>query len=1203
MHINDNRHKRTFFIKPEHILIISFILIIGSCNEKKLFKEVSSEHSSIHFNNHIPENDSMNVLDVSNIYNGGGVGIGDFNNDGLQDIYFTGNLVSNKLYVNKGKLKFEDITKEAGVGGEGRWCRGVAVVDINNDGWQDMYVCASIKKDPQQRQNLLYINQGLDKNGIPTFKEMAAEYGLNDTTHSTMATFFDYDNDGDLDVYIVANQIIQGDYPNRFRPRMLNGEHPSTGRLYRNDWDDKLKHPVFTDVSKQAGTTIEGYGHNAAITDINKDGWKDILVSNDYLSQDILYINNHNGTFTDKVTSYFKHTSANAMGTDVNDINNDGLQDVIELDMNPEDNYRKKMMMNANSYQTYQNSDYFGYQYQYVRNTLQLNQGPRVNQKDSIGDPIFSDIAFFAGMAETDWSWAPMVVDFDNDGFRDLIITNGFPKDITDHDFVAFRNHAFYVASKKQLLEQIPAVKIPNYAFHNNGNLTFTNVTNNWGLTTPSFSNGAAYADLDNDGDMDVIVNNINDEAFIYENRTSNEKKDANHFLSIKLIGDSLNRDGLGTWLELYYQGKMQAYEESPYRGYLSSIQKEPHFGLGNITTLDSVIIKWPNGKMQILQNIKTDQVLKVNIKDALSDYSFSKNKVDENSLFKEVTDSLNIHYVHQDKDFIDFNIQVLIPHKFSEYGPSLAVGDIDGNGLDDIVSGGAVSYCAQLFLQQPDGKFIQKNLLKGKDTLNKNREDEGVLLFDADGDGDPDLYIASGGYESTHYTPSYEDKLYINDGKGNFTEDSFALPKNFTSKFCVRAIDYDKDGDLDLFVSGRVDPANYPKPVSSFIFRNDSRNGQVKFTDVTDSVAPFLKNPGLVCDALFTDFDNDGWEDLILAGEWMPVTFLKNDNGVFKNVTAASGISNYVGWWNTIASGDFDNDGDIDYIVGNLGLNSYYKASDQYPVKIYAKDFDNNGSYDEFPSLFLPVSQDDTVKKEFPAQTRDDILKQMVSIRKKFNNYKSFANAPMDSILTKQQRRDALELHANYFSSAFLRNQGNGKFTINALPVQAQLSVLNGVSVSDFDGDGNLDVVINGNDFGTEVSVGRYDAINGILLKGDGKGNFKALSILESGIYIPGNGKALVTLKSNKGKYLMIASQNKGGLKVFELKRDVRFIPLMPLDESAIINYKNGKRQKREVGYGSSFLSQSGRYLTIDSNVVSVDIKDFKGNVRAIKM
>ena len=1165
---------------------------------------ISSENSGIHFNNKIEQSDSINVLDFENVYNGGGVGIGDFNNDGLQDVYFTGNMVPNKLYLNKGKLKFEDITKQAGVDGSGRWCKGVAVIDINNDGWQDIYVCTSIKKNPAERQNLLYINQGLDKNSIPVFKEMAAEYGLNDTTHSTMATFFDYDNDGDLDVYIVVNNIIHGDYPNRFRPRMLNGEHPSTGRLYRNDWNDSLKHPVFTDVSKQAGIKIEGYGHNAAIADINKDGWKDILVSNDYLSNDILYINNHDGTFTDKVTSYFKHTSANAMGTDINDINNDGLQDVIELDMNPQDNYRKKMMMNANSYQTYQNSDYFGYQYQYVHNTLQINQGPRVNQKDSIGDPIFSETSFLSGVAETDWSWTPMLVDFDNDGFRDLIITNGFPKDVTDHDFIAFRNQAFSIASKQQLLEQIPAVKIPNYAFHNNGNLTFNNVSTEWGLNTPSFSNGASYADLDNDGDMDMIVNNINDEAFVYENTLLHDKEsNNNHYLAVKLTGDSLNRDGLGTFIELYYQGKQQMYEENPYRGYLSSIQKEPHFGLGNVSKLDSLIIKWPNGKMQILKNVIANQLLKINIVNADQLYSWSKLVFAPNTLLTEITDSLGIHYQQKELDFIDFNIQKLLPHKFSEYGPALAAGDVDGNGLDDIVIGGSFSNSANILLQQKNGSFIEKPVILKAGNANKRWEDLGITLFDVDGDGDLDIYIASGGYENPANTEAYADKLYINDSKGNFTLDSTALPKNYVSKSCVRACDFDNDGDLDLFIAGRVEPWKYPHPVSSFIYRNDSKNGVIKFTDITDSVAKSLNKIGMVCDAVWTDFDNDGWQDLILTGEWMPIKFFKNNKGIFTDVSSTSGIENKIGWWTSIVPGDFDNDGKMDYVVGNLGLNSFYRASEEYPVKIYAKDFDNNDSYDAVPTMFLPTSQTDPTKREYPVHTRDDMTKQMIMFRSKFQNYKSYASTPFSEMFTKEELKDALILKANDFQNSYLKNLGNGKFELHPLPLVTQYSCMNGMVAEDFDGDGNLDLLINENDFGTEVSVGRYDAGNGLLLKGDGKGDFTPMSILQSGWFIPGNGKALVKFRSGTGKCLLAASQNKGPLKIFESKRGSKSFTLQPSDVSAIVKYKNGIIQKREINYGSSFLSQSARFLNIDNNIVSVKIKDNKGNTRDINV
>ena len=1181
-------------------LCLLSVFLFFSCSKKRpLFELIAPEHSNIHFNNLIVENDSINPIDVTNIYNGGGVGMGDFNNDGLQDIYFTGNLVSNKLYINKGNLTFQDITKESGTDGKGRWCRGVAVVDINNDGLMDIYVCVSMDKISERRQNILYVNEGQDKNGIPHFKDMAAAYGLNDTTHSTMATFFDYDNDGDLDMYLVVNEILKTQNPAVFRPIIHDGTFPSTGRLYRNDFDIKLKHPVFTDVSKQAGTGTEGYGHSVCIADFNKDGWKDIFVTNDFNSNDLLYINNRNGTFTDKAASYFKHTSANGMGQDVIDINNDGLSDVVELDMNPQDNFRKKMMMSANSYQNFQNSDLYGYQYQYVRNTLQINQGPRVNENDSVGDPIFSEVGFFAGIAETDWSWTPLVQDFDNDGYRDIIITNGFPRDVTDHDFVSFRQRSYNVASKDFTLSQIPQVKIHNYAYHNKGNAIFSDETFNWGLEKPAFSNGAAYADLDNDGDLDMVINNIDDEAFVYENTSMGKKKDDNHYIAVKLVGDSLNRNGLGTWIELYYAGKQQVIEQTPYRGYLSTDQLDPHFGVGNISTIDSIVVKWPDGKMQILKNIATEKTITINKSEANTNYSWEQPLTAKNTLFKEITDSVNIHFIHKQNDFIDFNIQKLLPHKLSEYGPGLAVGDIDGNGLDDIISGGASANSAQLFFQQPDNLFLQKALLPSNVITSKQNEDMGLLLFDADGDGDLDLYIASGGYQNPSNTANYQDKLYVNDGKGNYTQDTTALPGNLTSKSCVRAVDYDRDGDLDLFIAGRVDPWNYPKPVSSFIYRNDSRNGHIKFTDVTKEVAGDLNNIGLVCDAVFTDFDNDGWPDLILAGEWMPITFLKNEKGVFKNISSLSGINNQAGWWNTIVPGDFDNDGDMDYIIGNAGQNSYYKASEQYPVSIYAKDFDNNGSYDAFPTLYLPTSQSDQTRKEYPAQTRDDIVKQMIGMRSKFQNYKLYAEASIDQLFTKEQLKDALVLRAFNLKSCLLKNDGNNKFSLAPLPAQAQFSVLNGMIADDFDGDGNIDVLINGNDYGTEVSVGRYDALNGLLLKGNGDGSFIPQTILESGIYIPGDGKALVKLRGSNNKYLVAASQNRGPLKVYKLKQENKMIALKPDDFSAEIKYKNGKVQKQEFYYGCSFLSQSARFLIISKTTSSVIIYGIKGQSR----
>ncbi|HLA52995.1 MAG TPA: CRTAC1 family protein, partial [Flavitalea sp.] len=642
-------------------LIPLLCLFIISCDKPtNLFRQIPFSQSHIEFNNTITENDSINPFDVTNIYNGGGVGIGDFNNDGLSDIYFAGNQVSCKLYLNKGEFNFQDITKTALVDGRGRWCRGVAIVDINNDGWQDIYVCATILDDPGRRRNLLYINRGLNRDSIPVFDELSAEYGLNDDSHSTMASFFDYDNDGDLDVYITVNEIIQDENPSVYRPLKKDGSSPSTGRLYRNDWNSKLQHGVFADVSKEAGVTIEGYGHGTVVADFNLDGWKDILVANDFLSNDLLYMNNADGTFTDKASYYFKHTSANGMGVDVIDINNDGLSDVVEMDMDPEDNYRKKLLMSGYNYQNYTNNELYGYQYQYVRNTLQLNEGPRLHHNDSIGEPIFGDLGFFSGISSTDWSWAPLVQDYDNDGFRDLVVTNGFPKDLTDHDFIAFREKSFAYATKMEVLSKIPQVKLKNYAFHNNGNLTFSNVTDNWGLSALSFSNGAAYADLDSDGDMDMVISNINDQAFVYQNTSNDNRKTKAHYLAVNLKGDSLNRNGMGAWIEIYYEGKKQVLEQTVYRGYLSSVQLNPHFGLGKISKIDSLVIKWPDYKKQVLLNLPADQTIVGDHKNADQQYSWKHSPYAKDCLFENITDSVNIYYQHLEKDFIDFNIQRL---------------------------------------------------------------------------------------------------------------------------------------------------------------------------------------------------------------------------------------------------------------------------------------------------------------------------------------------------------------------------------------------------------------------------------------------------------------------------------------------------------------------------------------------------------------
>jgi len=1109
-------------------------LVLGCQSRSSLFQLIPADQSHIEFNNAIVENDTINPFDVTNMYNGAGVGIGDFNNDGLLDIYFAGNQLPCQLYLNKGGFSFRDVTAVAKVDGNGKWCRGVAVTDINNDGLQDIYVCATIYDDAARRKNLLYINQGNNADGIPVFKELAKEYGLDDDSHSTMASFFDYDNDGDLDVYITVNQIVENSNPSVYRKPITDGSWPSTGRLYRNDQSDSLGHAFFTNVSARAGITIEGYGHSACIADFNRDGWKDIFVANDFLSNDILYINNHNGTFTNKSASYFKHTSANGMGSDVIDINNDGLADVIEMDMDPADNFRKKVLMSGYKYLDYQNNEVYGYQYQYVRNTLQLNQGPHESANDTTGNPVFSDVGFYSGISSTDWSWAPVVQDFDNDGLRDIIITNGFPKDLTDHDFIAFRQKSFATKTKREVLAAIPQVKIKNYAFKNSGQVRFTDVTNDWGLTALSFSNGAAYADLDNDGDLDMVISNINDKAFIYQNKTVEQKGDNSGFLNIQLKGDSLNRQGIGAWVELYYGGQRQVIEHTPYRGFLSTVQPNLHFGLGSVTTVDSLKVIWPNNSMQVVRQISCGQALMLEQKNATTKYDWSRQPHTNHALFTDVTDSVNLHYTHKESDFIDFDIQKLIPHKLSEYTPVMATGDMNGDGLDDIVVGGSFGYGLTMFFQQASGKFIEKPLLTN--AANRQWEASGIALFDADGDKDLDMYIACGSNEAPPGSAAYQDKLMINDGGGNFFNDTSALPENHTSKSCVRLADFDKDGDLDLFIAGRCYPFNYPRPVSCILLQNDSKNGKAKFTDITKTAADGLADIGMICDAVWSDFDKDGWPDLLLAGEWMPLKFFKNDHGKFSDVSAQSGINDKLGWWSCVTSGDFDNDGDEDYIVGNLGENSFYKATEQHPVAVYANDFYKQNTTQCIITLYLKDHADGTLK-EFTAHNRDDVVDQLPFIKKRFLTYAEFGKATFDKLLTKDELKNASKNIANFLSSSFVRNNGNGLFSIEPLPPMAQLSALSAMVTGDFDKDGNLDVCINTNDFGTDPGNGRYDALNGLVLKGDGKGRFEPLSIQQSGIFIPGNGKGLAALKSSSGADLLIAGQNRGELKVFRLQ------------------------------------------------------------------
>jgi hypothetical protein len=1191
-----------------YLLLLLSVTLLACRDQHTHFKMLPPAHTNIDFANVIIERDTLNILDMEFAYNGGGVGIGDLNGDGWQDVYFTGNQVGNKLYINKGNFKFQDITDVAQVQKTKphQWSSGINILDINLDGRLDIYVCNTINPDPEQRRNLLFINQGNDVNGIPHFLEKSSEYGLDDPSHSSNAQFFDFDNDGDLDVFICVN-FIDHQYPNQFTTRTYDGSAPTRDILLENNWNDSLGHPVFSDISLNAGIVLEGYSHSAISIDFNEDGWQDLYVANDYQSNDILYVNNAGkpNSMVNKIANIFKHQSMSSMGSDIADINGDGLPDLFVTEMQPFYNKRKKLFQGGSSYQRYIFTEQYKYEYQYTRNVLQLNLG--IDPENKL--PLFADVGLYAGVQETDWSWAPLFADFDLDGHCDLYIANGFPKDVTDHDFSDFRKSiASTLTSKSDLHDMIPEVKTSNFMFQNQGNKgdlqggkipVFKNVTEPWGLNVRSFSNGAAYADFDNDGDLDLAVNNIDDPAFIFENKTIQKKQPGGkaHFLCVRLRGPKNNPSAFGASVAIFHNNKHQRNWLLSARGYLSCPENAAFFGLGSDTIVDSVVVFWPDRSRSMFRNVKVDQMLQVSYQaDPIFPFTPSLPSI---PFFENYSNQPGFHYRSIENDYIDYNFQRTIPHKFSQYGTSLSCGDINGDGLFDIFTGGSSRYLATWFIQQPDGTFSTQEADYKSDMVNKE-EDTGSLLFDADNDGDLDLYIVRGSGQWPAGDMLYQDVLCLNDGLGNFKPALSALPAITANGSCVKAADFDMDGDLDLFIGSRVLPKLYPLPDRCFILRNDSFKSQVKFTDVTSQVGPELLRPGLVSDALWTDFDRDGWSDLILACEWSPLLFFKNNKG--RLVPCQTPIENHQpplsGWWNSLSSADLDNDGDMDYIAGNFGENIYFRCTSGEPLRIYAKDFDGNNDIDPFISCYWPDSLGK--RHEYFYHPREDVIKQWPGFRKKFQTFGTYGEATVQDIFTKNELIGATILSANWMKTSLLENLANGKFRLKALPAEAQIAPIYGTLSYDVNDDGFLDLILVGNDYGMELQQGRADAFAGLVLLNSGRWVFKPVEMELSNFIVRKDARALISLPSVNGRELFIASQSADSLRVFSPHRTSprKYFKVENHETKAVITLKNGSVRSEEMTWGSTFLSQRARYISIGGSVIMVELFNERGQL-----
>ncbi len=1111
---------------PFAYCLISIALAISACRnhpsvkeipegKEVLFQSLPHKRTHIDFVNQLTEGLNTNVLMYEYFYNGGGVAIGDFNGDQLEDIYFTANMVANKLYINRGNMIFDDVTEIAGVTGRsGPWKTGVTMADVNGDGLPDLYVCYSGKLPVEKRCNELYINKGSDDNGIPHFEEQASRYGLADPAYSTQAAFFDFDVDGDLDMFLLNHN------PNSLpildeatTAEILKTRDVMSGsKLYRHEKDQKGD-SYFRDVTVSSGikSATLSYGLGIGISDIDKNGYPDIYVSNDYDVPDHLYMNNGDGTFTDRIQHSLRYNTQFSMGNDLADINNDGLIDIFTLDMLPEDHRRQKLLKSPDNYELFNLHVNVGFHYQYMRNMLQLNNG----------NGSFSEIGQMSGISNTDWSWAALWADYDNDGWKDLFVTNGYLRDYTNLDFIKYmgdfiqNNEKIWRKDLVELIHEMPASDIVNSIYKNNEDLTFTDQRKSWGFTTPSNSNGAAYADLDNDGDMDLVVNNINNAAFIYENRSNLQS--ANHFIKIKLRGAKRNSLGIGTRITLYKNGKQQYREQMPVRGYQSSVSPILHFGLAEAMTVDSLKVNWPDGEIQLLYGLKADQTITLYQSDAKK-----MNPIPDQQVTILATQQSPIVFEHLKNKVNDFKRQPLIINPKSFSGPCMVKGDINGDQLEDIYVGGAAGQSGSVFMQQANGQFIVKN--NPAFSTDAGSEDTRACLFDADHNGTLDLYVCSGGYHSFSVNdPKLQDRLYINDGNGNFTR-SMHLPEMLASTGSIAVIDINQDGNADLFVGGSVVPGRYPEAPQSYLLVND---GNGRFEDNLALVSPELQYIGMITDAIGVDINADGLKELVIAGEWMPVKIFENDGGKLADRSNDYFDRDYFGWWNRLLVQDLNDDGYPDIIAGNLGLNTQFKANPKEPVELYYKDFDNNGSLDPIICAYQQG-------KSFPYTHRDELLDHMTMLRPRFTDYKSYADATIKDIFTPEEMEKVNYLKADHLATTYWQNMNGQRLLRKKLPLEVQSSSIFTMMALDYNQDETPDLLLCGNLNQAGLKLGKLGANYGILLKGTGNGSFTYIPQHLSGLHLLGDVRSTSRLDDQ-----LLFGINQGSVKAYKINRN----------------------------------------------------------------